>query len=89
MVMTLWIANQMIGLHTVLAANAGQLTDAAARVASMDQGGSPITYIMTQIFANTNVLGLAVIGGFYLLCVAMTIIWSKKQYKLMEEEMSE
>ncbi len=89
MVMTLWIANQMIGLHTVLAANAGQLTDAAARVASMDQGGSPITYILTQIFANTNVLGLAVIGGFYLLCVAMTIIWSKKQYKLMEEEMSE
>lgn len=89
MVMTLWIANQMIGLHTVLAANAGQLTDAAARVASMDQGGSPITYILTQIFANTNVLGLAVIGGFYLLCVAMTIIWSKKQYKLMDEEMSE
>lgn len=89
MVMTLWIANQMIGLHTVLAANAGQLTDATARVASMDQGGSPITYILTQIFANTNVLGLAVIGGFYLLCVAMTIIWSKKQYKLMEEEMSE
>ena len=89
MVMTLWIANQMIGLHTVLAVNAGQLTDAAARVASMDQGGSPITYILTQIFANTNVLGLAVIGGFYLLCVAMTIIWSKKQYKLMEEEMSE
>lgn len=89
MVMTLWISNQMIGLHTMLAANAGQLTDAASRVASMDQGGSPITYILTQIFANTNVMGLAAIGGFYLLCVVMTVIWSKKQYKLMKEEMGE
>lgn len=89
MVMTLWISNQMIGLHTILAANAGQLTDAASRVASMDQGGSPITYILTQIFANTNVMGLAAIGGFYLLCVIMTVIWSKKQYKLMKEEMGE
>lgn len=89
MVMTLWISNQMIGLHTILAANAGQLTDAASRVASMDQGGSPITYILTQIFANTNVMGLAAIGGFYLLCVVMTVIWSKKQYKLMKEEMGE
>lgn len=89
MVMTLWISNQMIGLHTILAANAGQLTDAASRVASMDQGGSPITYILTQIFANTNVMGLAAIGGFYLLCVVMTVIWSKKQYQLMKEEMGE
>ena len=89
MVMTLWISNQMIGLHTVLAANAGQLTDAAARVASMDQGGSPITYILTQIFATTNVAGLAAIGAFYLLCVAMTVVWAKKQHKLMEEEMGE
>ena len=89
MVMTLWISNQMIGLHTILAANAGQLTDAASRVASMDQGGSPITYILTQIFANSNVMGLAAIGGFYLLCVVMTVIWSKKQYKLMKEEMGE
>ena len=79
----------MIGLHTILAANAGQLMDAASRVASMDQGGSPITYILTQIFANTNVMGLAAIGGFYLLCVVMTVIWSKKQYKLMKEEMGE
>lgn len=89
MVMTLWISNQMIGLHTALAANAGQLTDAASRVASMDQGGSPVTYILTQIFANTNVLGLVAIGGFYLLCVVMTVIWSRKQYKLMEEELGE
>ena len=89
MVMTLWISNQMIGLHTMLAANAGQLTDAASRVASMDQGGSPVTYILTQIFANTNVTGMAAIGGFYLLCVVMTVIWSKKQYKLMKEEMGE
>ncbi len=39
---TLWIATQTIGLHTQLAANAGALK-AGGMVASMDQGGSPIT----------------------------------------------
>ncbi len=39
---TLWIATQTIGLHTQLAANAGALK-AGAQVASLDQGGSPIT----------------------------------------------
>ncbi len=39
---TLWIATQTIGLHTQLAANAGALK-AGGQVASLDQGGSPIT----------------------------------------------
>lgn len=42
MSITLWIATQTIGLHTQLAANAGALK-AGGMVASMDQGGSPIT----------------------------------------------
>ncbi len=89
MFMTIWISNQMISLHTQLAANAGQLTAATAQVASLDQGGSPLTYIATQALTLTNVPGLLAIGGFYLVCVIFTIIWSRKQYKEWAEEMGE
>ena len=89
MFMTIWTSNQMIALHTTLAENAGQLTDAAARVASLDQGGSPITYILTQALTVTNVAGLAAVGGFYVLCVVFTVIWSRKQYRQLAEERGE
>lgn len=81
MFLTIWIANQMVALHTVLAQNAGQLTNASAQVASLDQGGSPVTYIITQILNLTNLPGLLFVAVFYGLCVVYTIIWSKKQYK--------
>ncbi len=45
---TLWIATQTIGLHTQLAANAGALK-AGGQVASLDQGGSPITRLLIQL----------------------------------------
>ncbi len=48
MSITLWIATQTIGLHTQLAANAGALK-AGGMVASMDQGGSPITRLLIQV----------------------------------------
>ena len=89
MFMTIWTSNQMIALHTTLAENAGQLTDAAARVASLDQGGSPITYILTQAHTLTNLAGLAAVGGFYVLCVVFTVIWSRKQYRQLAEEHGE
>jgi galactitol PTS system EIIC component len=79
MFMTIWISNQMIGLHTVLAVNAGQITTSGAQVASLDQGGSPITYILTQIMHTTNVTGFVVIGSFYIFCVLCTYFWHKKQ----------
>ncbi|TCS81957.1 PTS galactitol transporter subunit IIC [Pectinatus cerevisiiphilus] len=86
MFMAIWISNQMIGFHTILAANAGQLTNSAARVASLDQGGSPVTYIITQVLDMTNVAGFAAIGLFYLICVICTIVWSKKQYKMLNNK---
>lgn len=85
MFLAIWISNQMIGLHTILAANAGQLTNATAQVASLDQGGSPLTYIITQILHTTNIMGLAAIGIFYIICVVFTIIWSKKQYASLDK----
>ena len=86
MALTIWISNQTIGLHTQLAANAGQLTAATAQVASLDQGGSPLTYIVTQTLTLTNVPGLLLVGGFYLLCVLFTIFWSRKQYREWQAE---
>ncbi len=50
---TLWIATQTIGLHTQLAANAGALK-AGGQVASLDQGGSPITWLLIQLFTWQN-----------------------------------
>lgn len=68
---TLWIATQTIGLHTQLAANAGALK-AGGLVASMDQGGSPITWLLIQLFTWQNVVGFAVIGVIYVAGVLLT-----------------
>ncbi|EGT4510181.1 PTS galactitol transporter subunit IIC [Cronobacter sakazakii] len=71
MSITLWIATQTIGLHTQLAANAGALK-AGGQVASMDQGGSPVTWLLIQLFTWQNVAGFAVIGVIYLTGVLLT-----------------
>ncbi|MEC5341344.1 PTS galactitol transporter subunit IIC [Brenneria populi] len=68
---TLWIATQTIGLHTQLAANAGALKTGGS-VASMDQGGSPITYLLIQLLTWQNVLALCVIGIIYALGIFLT-----------------
>jgi PTS system galactitol-specific IIC component len=78
MFMTIWISNQMISLQTQLAANAGQLTTGMAEVASLDQGGSPITYILSQAMHLTNVTGLLVIGLVYIFCIICTCLWHRK-----------
>lgn len=88
MFLTIWVANQMIGLHTILAANAGTLTSATAQVISLDQGGSPVTYILSQLLntANiTSIAGLAAVAVFYIICIICTVIWSKKQYASMDK----
>ncbi|MFZ1871433.1 MAG: PTS galactitol transporter subunit IIC [Chania sp.] len=71
MSITLWIATQTIGLHTQLAANAGALK-AGGVVASMDQGGSPITYLLIQLLTWQNMAGLLVIGCIYAIGVFLT-----------------
>ncbi|EOC0418029.1 PTS galactitol transporter subunit IIC [Cronobacter malonaticus] len=71
MSITLWIATQTIGLHTQLAANAGALK-AGGQVASMDQGGSPVTWLLIQLCTWQNVAGFVVIGVIYLTGVLLT-----------------
>lgn len=71
MSITLWIATQTIGLHTQLAANAGALK-AGGMVASMDQGGSPITLVTDSGFLPQNIPGFIIIGAIYLTGIFMT-----------------
>lgn len=84
--MTIWVANQMIGLQTMMAANAGQLTNAAAQVVGLDQGGNPFTYILAQFFNTTNVAGLVAVAVLYFGCLFYTAYWSRKQRAELEAD---
>lgn len=83
MSITLWIATQTIGLHTKLAANAGALKESSSLVASMDQGGSPVTYLMLELLTLQNVLGLLVIGTIYGIGVFLT--WQRARRFVLAE----
>ncbi len=71
MFITIWISTQTIPFHTALAKNVGMLQP-GTEVASLDQGGAPIVYILSQIFKFDNVLGFTVIGMLYGIGLIMT-----------------
>lgn len=83
MAMNIWIANQVIGLTTAMAQNAGHAAG-GEQVAALDQGGNAVTYILTQALHTTNGIGLAVVGALYIGCVIFTYFWSKKQARELE-----
>jgi PTS system galactitol-specific IIC component len=76
MIMTIWIANQTIALNTMLAKSVGSslIINESTRIASLDQGGSPVTYLLTQVLNMTNVNGFAVIGVIYVFCIIFTAL---------------
>ncbi|VBB08179.1 phosphotransferase system sugar-specific permease component [Lucifera butyrica] len=79
---TLWISTQTIPYHTILAQQAGtKLAAGVTQVASMDQGGSPITYILLQLFKPDNLPGLVIIGVIYIASVIATIKFYKDESK--------
>ena len=78
MYMTIWIANETIPWMTALATTTGS-TDGSNLVAALDQGGSPITYIFTQLFIRENLLGTGIIAAIYVVCLLFTIHSSKKR----------
>ncbi len=87
MSITLWIATQTIGLHTQLAANAGALK-AGGQVASMDQGGSPITYLLIQLLTWQNVTALVIVGLIYFAGVLLTWRRARRDNTLAESTLS-
>lgn len=76
--MTIWIANETVPWMTALAQTTGS-TDGANLVAALDQGGCPITYIFTQLFARENLVGTAVIAVIYGICMVFAVRCSKKR----------
>lgn len=75
MAITIWISNQTIQLNTMLAqaVDSALIVDGSTRIASLDQGGCPITYLLTQGFNMTNLVGFLVIGVLYVFCIVCTV----------------
>lgn len=84
MFMTIWIANQTISWMTKLAETTGS-TDGSSMIAALDQGGSPITYIFTQIFTRENIIGAIVIAAIYAVCMVFAVRCSKKRAAELRE----
>ncbi|MDR1017431.1 MAG: PTS galactitol transporter subunit IIC [Lachnospiraceae bacterium] len=78
MAMTIWITNQTVGWTTTLGKSVGAVK-AGQHLTAMDQGGCPITYIFTQLFTRSNVLGLIVIAAIYLVCMVFAVRVSHKR----------
>lgn len=80
MYMTIWITNETVPWVTKLATVTGT-SDGTNLVAALDQGGSPLTYVFTQIFARENLTGAVIIAGIYSMCLLYAIFSVKKNTK--------
>lgn len=87
MYMTIWIANETIPWMTELAKATGS-TDGSQMVAALDQGGNPLTYVFTQIFARENIGGAVVIAAIYAVCLVFTVFSMRKYKQNMEQQKS-
>lgn len=77
MSITIWIANMTIGVHTKLAKQAGSLGD-KGQVISLDQGGSPITFVLRELVSFDHLIPLIIIGGLYVFSIIFTYIKFKR-----------
>ena len=86
MSVTLWISTQTIEYHTILAQQAGtKLAAGVTQVASLDQGGSPFTYLLLQLFKLDNMAALVVLGVIYVACILATVKYSKDMSKKLAQ----
>lgn len=85
MYMTIWIANETIPWMTKLAKVTGSMSG-DSMVAALDQGGSPVTYVFTQIFTRENIGGAAVIAVIYAACLVFTIFSMNKFKRELAKE---
>lgn len=88
MFITIWISNQMINLQTLLGQNVG-LVNAGERVSSLDQAGSPITYLLANGLTMEMGVGFFVILVLYIGCFAYTYIKYKKNTLYVEIDETE
>ncbi|MEZ9450616.1 PTS galactitol transporter subunit IIC [Vibrio splendidus] len=81
---TLWIATQTIPYLTKLGQVTGQVSGDKL-LGALDQGGSPITYLLIEGLTMKNVVGLAVIGSIY--GVALFMTWNRSRAYSKKEAM--
>lgn len=81
---TLWIATQTIPYLTQLGQVTGQVSGDKL-LGSLDQGGSPITYLLIEGLTMKNVAGLLVIGSIY--GVALFMTWNRSRAYSKKEAM--
>lgn len=89
MYVTIWITNQTIPWVTKLANTTGYISENGANVAAMDQGGSPITYVFTQIFTRENIPGMLIILATYIFCTVFAVMTSRKRAAELEAELED
>lgn len=87
MTITIWISNQMISLQTTLGQNVG-LVEAGTRVSSLDQAGSPITYLLAKGFSSNISIGFIAIAIIYFAAFGYTFVKYKRNtlYVVDQEE---
>ncbi|MFD1168190.1 PTS galactitol transporter subunit IIC [Oceanobacillus caeni] len=85
MFVTIWISNQMINVQTKLGQNVG-LVDEGDRVSSLDQAGSPITYLLTKGLSVEMGIGFSIILVVYVFCFWYTFRKYKKQTLYVEDD---
>jgi PTS system galactitol-specific IIC component len=81
MAITIWIANNMVPLTTKLAETTGNL-GAATSIAALDQGGSPITYLLARGVTADVGVGFFVILALYAGAFAYTYRSYRKTRRL-------
>lgn len=77
MTVTIWISNQMIPFTTSLASETGFLGK-SNEVASLDQGGNPITYLLSQGATGRVGLGFFIILAMYVFAWVYTFVKYKR-----------
>lgn len=88
MSITIWIANMTIGIHTKLAQQSGSLGE-KGQVISLDQGGSPITFVLRELLSFNNIIPLIIIGGLYIFSVIFTYIKFKRRKLYPDNEIGD
>ncbi|AST56524.1 PTS galactitol transporter subunit IIC [Thermoanaerobacterium thermosaccharolyticum] len=89
MSITIWIANKTIPLLTQLAKMVNMLPKGTTHVAALDQGGSPLTYLLLQVFNYKNMGNLIVfilLGLYYLLGLYMSAKYLKNKSYVKDED---
>ncbi|GAB2024548.1 PTS galactitol transporter subunit IIC [Lactovum odontotermitis] len=88
MFITIWISNQMYRIETELGHQTGIIASGKV-VSSLDQAGSPITYLLTKGLTFKTGIGFFVIAALYISCFIYTFIKYRRKTLYVSENSSD